>query len=155
MNQSLQDYPHIEFSRQAVSERAKETKKILSDLSLIAKHTDGEHRLYKNEFTGEHWQYASAWNWGAKPYCFLVPEIDPEEWKEERYVDPDELIIYVAVMQQFLSVPTNRKIPELRRHIQSLQKIGNFPQEPEGRWFGPYRQDNVIPNLEQIAGGNE
>ena len=151
MTQSLLEYPHIEFTRDAVSKRAKETKSILSRLVLVAEHSDREHRLYRDEKTTELWQYASAWNWGAKPYCFLVPEIDPEAWKAERYVDPDEMLIYVAMMQQFLSAPTNRKIPELPKHVKSLQRIGNLPKDPEGRWFGPYERQNIIPNLEQSA----
>mgnify|MGYP007099838065 FL=1 len=154
MNQSLPDYPHIEFTREAVSKRAKATKEILSRLRLISEHPDGEHRLYRDERTNEFWQYASAWNWGAKPYCFLVPEIDPDKWKAERYVDPDEMLIYVAMMQEFLSVPTNREIIDLPKHVQSLQRIGNLPKNPEGRWFGPYERGNIIPNLEQIGAGN-
>lgn len=154
MNQSLTDYPHIEFTRDAVGKRAKVTKGIISRLSLIAEHPDGEHRLYRDEKTGEFWQYASAWNWGAKPYCFLVPEIDPGDWKEERYVDPDEMLIYVALMQQFLSVPTNREISDLPKHVRSLQRIGNLPKDPEGRWFGPYERQNILPNLEKVSAGN-
>jgi hypothetical protein len=148
---SLAAFPHIEFTRDAVSKRAKETKKILPRLVLIAEHPDKEHRLYRDDDTKEYWQYASAWNWGAKPYCFLVPEIETEDWVKERYVDPDEMLIYVAVMAQYLSVPSNRAIPNLAHHIQSLQRIGNLPKEPEGRWFGPYEQKNIIPNLEQIS----
>jgi hypothetical protein len=151
MNQSLQQYPHIEFTREAVSKRAKETKEIISVLELFTKHEDGEHRLYRNKETNEYWQYASAWNWGAKPYCFLVPEIKKEDWIKERYVDPDEILIYVATMQKFLSLPTNRKIPNLKKHIESLQRIGNFPKDPSGRWFKPYERQNIIPDLEQIG----
>lgn len=154
MNQSLSNYPHIEFTREAISKRARETKGILSRLTLIAEHADHEHRLYHDEKTNEFWQYASAWNWGAKPYCFLVPEIDPDEWKKERYVDPDEMLIYVASMQQFLAVPSNRAIPDLPRHVASLQRIGNMPKNPEGRWFGPYERQNIMPNFEQIGAGN-
>ena len=154
MNQSLQQYPHIEFTREAVSKRAKETKGIISELELVAKHEDGEHRLYRNKETNEFWQYASAWNWGAKPYCFLVPEIAPDEWKNERFVDPDEMLIYVATMQRFLSVPTNRKIKGLKKHIESLQRIKRFPEEPIGRWFGPYERQNIIPDLEQVEVDN-
>ena len=150
MNDSLKKYPHIEFTRAAVSKRAKETKGILSELELIAKHPDGEHRLYRNPMTMEYWQYASAWNWGAKPYCFLVPEISEDEWYRERYVDPDELLIFVAVLSEFLSVPGHRQIKNLKNHIESLQRIGNLPKSPEGRWFDPYIRENIIPNLDEV-----
>lgn len=149
MNNSLSQFPHIEFSREAVSKRAKETKAILARLSIIAKHPDGEHRLYRDETTNEYWQYSSAWNWGAKPYCFLVPELEIEEWTTERYVDPDEMLVFVASFEQFLAAPTNKQIPDLPKHVRSLQRIGNLPKNPEGRWFGPYMRENIIPNLEQ------
>ena len=153
MNTSLTQYPHIEFTREAVTKRANVTKKIVDRLTMIGEHADGEHRLYVDDATGEYWQYSSAWNWGAKPYCFLVPSITFEDWLAERYVDPDEMIIYAAVMQQFLAVPTNRQIPDLPKHVRSLQRIGNMPKDPEGRWFGPYVREAVIPNLEQGMAG--
>jgi hypothetical protein len=142
---SLSTYPHIDFRREAVSNRTKETKAILTKLTLLANHDDQEHRLYKDDETGDYWQYASAWNWGAKPYCFLVPSIETAEWQMERYVDPDELLIFVAAMGQYLSVPSNRSIPNLATHMRMLQQIGTLPKKPEGRWFGPYEEKNVVP----------
>ena len=44
---------------------------------------------------------AYAWNWGAKPYRFLVASIRVEGWQKERYVDPDEVLIYFASMNAF------------------------------------------------------
>lgn len=154
MKNSLTQFPHIEFTREAVTKRAKETKSILGNLTLLGNHPDGEHRLYFDDATGEYWQYSSAWNWGAKPYCFLVPMISLDDWLTERYVDPDEMIVFVAVMQQFLAAPANRQIPNLQNHVRSLQRIGNMPQDPEGRWFEPYLRENVIPNLEQVGSSN-
>jgi hypothetical protein len=151
MKQSLAQYPHIEFTRKTVTRRAKETKEILSRLTLVSEHPDKEHRLYRDTATNEYWQYASAWNWGAKPYCFLVPEIEIEEWEKERYVDPDELLLYCASMKEYLSVPAHREIPDLVTHVMSLQRIGNLPKDPEGRWFGPYERKNIIPDLEMIS----
>ncbi|GEP44289.1 hypothetical protein [Brevifollis gellanilyticus] len=154
MHHSLSRFPHIEFSREAVSKRAKETKAIIGELVLVAKHPDGEHRLYRNEKTDEYWQYASAWNWGAKAYCFIVPEIEVEDWKAQRYVDPDEMIVFVGSLQQFLAVPANRRIPELLKHVRMLQSIRTMPSDPEGRWFGPYLKENVIPDFDRISASN-
>ncbi|MBN1436715.1 MAG: hypothetical protein JW936_06550 [Sedimentisphaerales bacterium] len=150
MSESLSKYPHIEFARKAINRRAKETRSILESLTLVLKHPDGEHRLYRDEITNEYWQYASAWNWGELPYCFLVPEISAEEWEAEVYVDPDEMMMYICALERLLSVDTVRKMPNLKGHIQSLQKIGSFPPDPHGRWFGPYVRENIIPNFEQV-----
>lgn len=142
---ALAQFPHLEFSRDSISKRAKETPSIIKGLRLLAEHSDKEHRLYKNDQTGEFWQYSNAWNWGAKPYCFIVPDIDPEVWCQERYVDPDELLIYGASMRDYLAVLSNRALPNLGEHIRMLQRIRTLPQDPEGRWFGPYLPENVIP----------
>ncbi len=151
MNKSLEKYPHIPFDRKEITTRIKETQSLINSLKLIAKHPDKEHRLYKDENTKEYWQFAYAWNWGSKPYCFLVPEIDIDDWKNERFVDPDELSIYVASMKDYLSIPTNRQIENLPEHVKQLQQIGNLPKAPQGRWFGPYRPEKIIPNLEHLA----
>ena len=142
---SLPQFPHLEFSRDSISKRAKETPSIIKDLRLLAEHSDKEHRLYKNDQTGELWQYSNAWNWGAKPYCFIVPNIDPEDWHRERSVDPDELLIDGASMPDYLAVPSNRALPKLGEHIRMLQRISTLPKDPEGGWFGPYLPENVIP----------
>lgn len=142
---SLPQFPHLEFSRDSISKRAKETSNIIKGLRLLTEHSDKEHRLYINDKTGELWQYSNAWNWGAKPYCFIVPEIDPDDWLRERYVDPDELLIYGASMRDYLAVPSNRALPNLGEHMRMLQQIKTLPKDPEGRWFGPYLRENVIP----------
>ena len=123
MNTSLEKYPHIPFDRKEVRKRIKETKSIIKSLILIAKHPDKEHRLYQDETTYDFWQLAYARNWGSEPYCFLVPDISTDDWKCERYVDPDELLIYVAEMKDYLSIPTNREIENLHEHIKQLQRI--------------------------------
>ncbi len=150
MNQSLIKFPHLEFTRSAISTRINDTKSILKDLVLVCKHSDNEHKLYRDKTTNEYWQVSYAWNWGAKPYCFLVPTIETEDWLKERYVDPDELLIYVASMKDFLSNEENRKINNLERHVRSLQRIGNLPPNPSGRWFGPYKSENIIPDLKAL-----
>jgi hypothetical protein len=62
------------------------------------------------------------------------------------------MLLYVAAMKQFLSVPTNRTIPNLKGHVDSLQRIRNLTKEPKGRWLDPYEQQNIIPNFEGTSG---
>ncbi|MBC2592798.1 hypothetical protein H5P28_00845 [Ruficoccus amylovorans] len=150
MGPSLAKYPHLEFRRDTISRRAKQTKGIIGELQLIAKHTDGEHALYRNDKTSEYWQLASAWNWGALSYCFLVPEISLADWNSERYIDPDELIVFVGAVQNYFTQDSNRKIRGLKEHMEKLQKAGLFPKEPTGRWFGPYVRENVIPDYNAL-----
>lgn len=101
MESLLAKYPHIPFNRKEVSKRIKETNALLKKLKLIAQHPDQKHKLFLDESTQAYWQLAYAWNWGAKPYRFLVPSIRVDGWQKERYVDPDELLIYVASMNAF------------------------------------------------------
>ena len=145
---SIVKYPHIPFERAAINERIKLTAGILRTLTLVAEHPDGEHKLYKDPTTGELWQLANAWNWGAKPYCFLVPTIDTETWKQEPFVDPDEMLLFTSRMSQFLSEPAVKQMANLKAHVENLQQVKMLPKNPIGRWFGPYMKDNIIPNLE-------
>lgn len=147
--EAIDKYPHIPFERSAVTRRAKETPEILRGLELVAEHVDGEHKLYRNPGNGELWQRSNAWNWGAKPYCFLVPAIATEDWKQEPFVDPDEMLIFTAVMSQFLAQPSVRQMANLKAHVENLQQVKMLPRYPTGRWFGPYKKENIIPNLEQ------
>lgn len=152
MKESLDKYPHLTFDRAAVSKRIKETKPLLKTLTLVAEHPDNEHKLYRDPTSGEMWQLANAWNWGSQPYCFLVPSIDPEEWKEEPFVDPDEMLLFTARMSQFLSQPSVKQMPNLKAHVDNLQQVKMLPQNPKGRWFGPYMKENIIPGLEPAPG---
>ncbi len=151
MTGSLDRYPHIQFRRTDVTKRIRETKAILKTLTLVAESPDSEHKLYSDPNTGELWQLARAWNWGAEPYCFLVPAIDPEDWKREQFVDPDELLIFAAVMSQFLARPSVQRMADPKGHVENLQQVSVLPRNPKGRWFGPYKKDNIIPDLEQYA----
>ncbi len=159
------EYADIEFQRKAVRARIKVTPALRRTLSLVAKHKDGEHKLYSCPACGQFWQSSRAWNWGAEEYLFRVPTVDTASWLAEVFVQPDELLIFTAVMSQFLR--QNRFSPGpaactvagcsshavigvgtcLRHHVEALQREHQLPSAPLGRWFSPYVRENVIPAL--------
>lgn len=158
------EYVPIEFTRSAVSGRLKASRSLRKSLSLIAKHGDGEHKLYSCEACGQLWQGSRAWNWGNDEYLFRVPGIELSEWLKEVFVQPDELLIYVARMAEFLKISFAEGESDCRiggckqkavqglatclpHHIESLQDMGRFPQEPVGRWFEPYLRAQIVPKL--------
>lgn len=117
----------------------------------------GEHSLLRCPACDQHWQISRAWNWGNDQYLFKVPSIGPDDWLAEPYVQPDELLIYSALMQDYMEKSnfveretecradgcTNRAVRYsvfcVKDHIASLQKAGALPAFPQGRWFEPYR----------------
>ncbi len=100
---SCAEYEHIEFLRKAVRRRVKQTPALKKQLSLVAKHPGGEHKLYQCTSCGQQWQSSRAWNWGAEEYLFRVPTLDTQSWLAQVYVQPDELLIFTAVLADFLS----------------------------------------------------
>jgi hypothetical protein len=149
-------YEDLEFRRAAITERVKHSKRLKKELEVIAKHPAGEHKLLKCQACGQYWQSSRAWNWENDEYLFKVPEIAVDEWLKEPFIQPDELLIYDAVMRDYLEkAPAKSSRPChvegcdrnalkvstfcLWHHIESLQKSGGLPKEPIGRWFPPYR----------------
>jgi hypothetical protein len=159
MNCECAKFEPIELYREAVSKRIKQTKKLKHELETIATHNLGEHRLLRCRVCGQHWQLSRAWNWGNPEYLFAVPKIDPDQWLIEPYVQPDELLIYSAVMHDYMERCTfvqkeeecravgctNRAVRFsvfcLEDHIISLQNASVLPKLPQGRWFAPYRSN--------------
>lgn len=151
-------YEPLELHREAISERIKQTKTLKKQLDIIAERSDGEHRLLKCSACHQLWQSSRAWNWGNDEYLFQVPGIQVDEWLSEPYKQPDEMLIYSAVMQRYMErntfVETERGCradgcPEraveltvfcMWHHIESLQQAGALSKEPEGRWFPPYHR---------------
>ncbi|HOI54379.1 MAG TPA: hypothetical protein PLP01_03950 [Phycisphaerae bacterium] len=153
-------YGALELQREAITRRAGEYKKIATRLVVLGKHPDGEHVLMKCPVCNQCWQRSSAWNWGAKPYLFGVPAIELSDWLELPFVDPDEVLIFAASIDRFLTIQkfvasTNSCRKEgcskhaikgsvfcLKHHVESLQRIHTLPQTPSGRWWGPYERFN-------------
>ena len=150
------EYSHLELSREIISNRIKETKEIKKNLEYLAKSETGNH-LYKCKYCNQLWQLSSAWNWGGKDYVFKIPKIEIEEWKKEPFMSPAEMIIFSALMKSYFERTELKESENLckrescenkailkdvlcKKHlIESLQKIGNLPQKPEGKIFEPYK----------------
>lgn len=156
MDCNCEKYEHLELFRQSVDKRIKETKKIKKNLEKLANQKDNSVFLWKCPICNQLWQNSSAWNWGAREYIFKVPEISIENWIEQPFVQPDELIIYCAMLEQFEKKNTfiernvkcrnenceNNTIQFSvfckKHHIESLQKAKVLPSFPEGKLFEPY-----------------
>ena len=93
---------HIEFLRKAVRKRINESRALKKSLAIVAKHADGEHKLYRCGSCGQFWQGSRAWNWGNDEYLFRVPAVEVSHWLEEVFVQPDELLIFTEVLSDFL-----------------------------------------------------
>lgn len=148
----------LELDRDAVTERIRETRKIRRRLTLVAEQPAGEHKLYKCDRCGQMWQISRAWNWGNYRYAFKVPTIQIDEWISEPYIQPDELFLFNAMMENFMGknqfVKSDAKCKVngcqqfanqysvfcLEHHIESLQRAGALPGMPEGKWFLPYER---------------
>ena len=149
-------YGHLEQNRKSINRRIRDTRSIKQRLSMVAQHPDGEHILLRCGVCGQLWQSSRAWNWGNKEYVFRVPDISEADWLAEPFVSPDELLIYMASMDDFLERNDFREsttvcrvegcqnnavqglVTCLEHHIASLQRVHALPARPGGRRFPPY-----------------
>src|SRR5450756_2480805 len=95
-------FPDLLLERKSITSRAKQQRSLTERLIRVASHSDGEHRLFHCPHCGTYWQGASAWALGAKPYMFRVPATTEEEWLRDRFVDPDDVLVFVALTERFL-----------------------------------------------------
>lgn len=162
---SCSQFDDLEFLRKVITKRIKDSRSLKKSLVLLAKHQSEEHNLYRCEACGQFWQGSRAWNWGNDEYLFKVPAIDPTEWKVEVYVQPDELLIFTAVVSEFLTRggftetasickadncaknAVSGSVNCLLHHLENLQRVRMMPAYPSGRWFAPYIRENIIPAL--------
>ena len=159
---SCSEFEDLEFLRNVIAKRIKETRALKKTLELLATHPGKEHKLYRCKVCGQLWQGSHAWNWGNDEYLFKVPPIDTNEWLSEVFVQPDELLIFTAVVGDFLKSNSfeekdslcsvsgcKRKavassVNCLPHHLESLQRARTMPSNPSGRWFKPYVRENII-----------
>src|SRR6266508_1992803 len=94
-------YSNLELVRSAISTRIRESKTLRRHLQQAAAHPAREHVLFRCPVCGQYWQQSRAWNWANEPYLFRVPPIDPPAWLAEVYLQPDDLLIYLAVMEDY------------------------------------------------------
>jgi hypothetical protein len=162
---SCSEYEDLEFLRKLVAKRINESRSLKKSFGLIAEHSDNEHKLYRCGTCGQLWQGSRAWNWGNGEYLFKVPPIEIDAWKSEVFVQPDELLIFTAIVSDFLKQNTFAEMESscsvlgcgqkavsgsvncLRHHLESLQRAHTMPAYPAGRWFKPYVREDIIPAL--------
>lgn len=149
-------YPDLELLRKNITRRIRETTRIRKGLTLVAEHPDGENSLFRCGGCGQYWQISRAWNWGNDEYAFKVPITDTQEWKQERYAAPDEMLIHTAVITEYIEknrlTESDRACGEencgrkalngmnvcLRHHIDEQVRQKILPGRPEGKLFPPY-----------------
>jgi hypothetical protein len=152
---SCAKYLPLELSRDQVEKRIKESQVIQKSLDLQCESPNG-HSLFQCKFCKQAWQLSSAWNWGGKTYVFKVPNIEISEWLDNPYVSPADMLIYSALVDEYLAknnlIASDKscKIENCREKalmknvlckyhfIESLQKVGLLPKPPVGRIFAPY-----------------
>jgi predicted RNA-binding Zn-ribbon protein involved in translation (DUF1610 family) len=153
-------------SRAALNKRAAETKRISAALQFIAEHPGKEHRLYECPVCGQMWQRSMAWMLGNKAYLFKVPPIENEQWLQQPFVQPDELLSRIAHVQLYLDRAFFEeqaalcKSPDCGEHsikfsvfcaFHHMQSIGIKAEfNDEYRWFGPYTRSNYEFNIGQL-----
>jgi hypothetical protein len=170
-------FPDLLLERKSITSRAKLQRALSNRLALVSSSPDAEHRLFHCPQCGAHWQGASAWALGAKPYMFRVPDTTAEEWSRERFVDPDEVLVFVALVERFLKAQqfghagnvcasqgcgltaVTLSVFCLRHHVESLQDSKLLPRTPQGKWFGHYlsfRPEHLQRWLAEVqAAGNQ
>ncbi|WP_210490327.1 hypothetical protein [Rufibacter aurantiacus] len=112
--------------------------------------------LYQCLYCQQFWQSNRAWNWGNKEYLIKVPAIEVEDWKVDPYMQPDQMLIYSALMIEYFEkniLADSEKLcskescnrPALTtsvlckdHFIQNLQEFHLLPKRPSGRLFEPY-----------------
>lgn len=155
MSCDCSSFSDLELQREAISARIRKTPELTKRLFRVDR-TTGEHSLYLCPDCGQQWQFSMAWNWGNKPYGFRVPAIELKYWLELPFIQPDEMLLFSAIMSDFLMKQTweassdrcrkaDCQSPAVRglvlcreHHIRSLQEQSMLPKEPIGRWFPPY-----------------
>jgi hypothetical protein len=152
-------YADIELLRSAIDQRISATRILRKTLRLLTESPDKLKKLYECDVCRQLWQEDRAWgwdNWEEPLYLFKVPVISPDEWLQEQYIQPHELLVFNASIERVLKNVREKDEPCavkgctakaivgsmncLPHHVQSLQKVGLLPQGPKGRWFHPYSE---------------
>ncbi len=155
---SCGEYSDIELIRKAINERIKKSKDLKKQLKLVSK-SDTENILFVCEICNQFWQSSRAWNWGNDEYLFKVPIIELQDWIQNQFMAPDEMLIYSAGMSVYMEsninsfVDGNEKCIKddciekslkggklCKNHfIENLGVVGLIPKRPKGRLFKPYQ----------------
>ena len=157
MSCSCSHFLPIELDRKDIRKRINKSRRLRRELDLLAEDGSGEHKLFKCPVCGRFWQASRAWNWGNEEYLFETPSIDPADWNSLPFEQPDELLIYSAVMRDYyerntFETTTIRCRQELctgfairssvlceAHHVAKLQADGGLVRRPVGRRLPYYK----------------
>jgi hypothetical protein len=150
-------YVDIELSRADVDQRIGDSRTLRKHLRFLVESPDKLKRLYECEGCKQLWQESEAWgwdNWDEPIHLFKVPTVSIDEWLQEQYIQPHELLVFSACIERVLKGAMEKKelcvvvgctgkaiagsLNCLPHHVLSLQKVRLLPQFPKGRWFRPY-----------------
>jgi len=152
-------YQPIELDRKSINRRIKESRSIRKRLTQIAEDRGLRLFLFRCPDCGQFWQSGHEWNFADQEYLFHVPPIEIAEWQREPYQQPAAMMIYSAVMRDFVArctfEPSDSSCRSCRaegcreraiqfsvfcreHHVKSLQERQQLPKPPVGRLFPPY-----------------
>lgn len=152
MNCRCAEYEPIELDRKSINERIKETKSLKTQLKVIAKYqkANAGHKLLRCPGCQQFWQASYAWNFGAKEYLFKVPEISVDEWLEEPYMQPDEMLMCGSLNEEIMRQDFEETVNSCRAEGCSNRAVrwhvlckshylASQLKSPQGRLFPPYK----------------
>jgi hypothetical protein len=122
---TCKDYPDVELDRKSLSKRIRETRVLVKNLTPLYKKRGEEYELYKCDVCGQIWQGSRSWTQGNERYLFQVPPISVEEWLDEPYISPDEMMVFSWLCAE--------------REIGISRSI-YYVTAPVGRFFPPYKE---------------
>jgi len=96
-------YQPIELDRKSINRRIKESRSIRKRLTQIAEDRGLRLFLFRCPDCGQFWQSGHEWNFADQEYLFHVPPIEIAEWQREPYQQPAAMMIYSAVMRDFVA----------------------------------------------------
>lgn len=153
MNCRCGDYEPLKLDRRSIRKRIKETKLLKTQLEVIAKYkkVNTGHKLLRCLKCQQSWQSSYAWD-GAGEYLFKVPTISLEEWVEEPYMQPDEMLRCGSINEEIMAQDFEETVNPCRAEGCSNRAIrwhilckNHFLESrlklPQGRLFPPY---NII-----------
>jgi hypothetical protein len=156
MSCNCAEYGPIELDRKSITRRIRQSRAIRKRLALVADHEGLGVSLLRCADCGQFWQSGHEWNFADREYLFHVPMVEVEDWQREPYRQPASMMIYSAVMSDFIErsafedsdspcrseacakQAVSGSVYCLEHHIRSLRELGMLPQPPVGRIFPPY-----------------
>lgn len=152
-------YKHLELHRKSITKRIKKTQNLKEYLEIIESKREANNSLYRCPTCGKLWQSSIAWNWQGKEYLFEIPEVGVNEWMNEQFVQPDELIIYSYHFQRYSKgqnfTPRDIECKKAECCEKAIQysvfclwhQFESLNKFPNGKLFEPYYLENYLEYL--------